>query len=50
MTPEEKEILLSLLQKLNEDGLLNIYDDEESHHEVEWIFFDKGALQIKIIN
>ena len=34
MTKEEKELLLSLLSRLDEDGLLNIYDDEENHHEV----------------
>lgn len=47
MTQEEKDSLLNLLLKLDEDGLLNIYDDE-SHHEVEWMFFDRKELCIKI--
>ena len=48
MTQEEKELLLSLLLRLDEDGLLNIYDDEEIHHEVKWMFFDKEELCMKI--
>jgi hypothetical protein len=48
MKQEDKELLLSLLSKLDEDGLLNIYDDEENHHEVEWMFFDREELCIKI--
>ena len=48
MKQEDKELLLSLLSKLDEDGLLNIYDDEENHHGVEWMFFDREELCIKI--
>ena len=48
MTQEDKELLLSLLLRLDEDGLLNIYDDEESHYEVGWIFFDRDKLCMKI--
>ena len=48
MTQEEKDSLLNLLLKLDEDGLLNIYDEEESHHDVEWIFFDRDELCIKM--
>ena len=48
MTQEEKELLLNLLLKLNEDGLLNVYDDEENYHEVNWIFFDREELYMKI--
>jgi hypothetical protein len=47
MTQEEKELLLSLLKKADEDGLLHIYDKEENYHEVKWIFFDE-ELCIKI--
>ena len=47
MTQEEKESLLSLLSKLNDDGLLNIYDDEDSHYEIDWMFFD-SELCVKI--
>ena len=48
MTPEEKKLLLNLLSRLNENGLLHIYDDDESHHEVNWMFFDNEELCIKI--
>ena len=47
MTQEEKELLLQLIKKADEEGLLNIYDDEERHHEVKWIFLDE-ELCIKI--
>jgi len=47
MTEEEKKLLLQLIKKADEEGLLNIYDDEESYHEVKWIFLDK-ELCIKI--
>ena len=47
MTQEEKDLLLNLLSKLNEDGLLNIYDDEDSHYEIDWMFFD-SELCVKI--
>ena len=47
MTQEEKELLLQLIKKADEEGLLNIYDEEENHHEVKWIFLDK-ELCIKI--
>jgi hypothetical protein len=48
MKQEEKELLLSLLLRLDEEGLLNVYDNDDSHHEVDWIFFDKEELCIKI--
>ena len=47
MTQEEKELLLKLLLKLDEDGLLNIYDDE-NHYELNWAYIDRGELYIKI--
>lgn len=46
MTQEEKELLLSLL-KADEDGLLNVYDDNENTHEVTWIYLD-NEICIKI--
>lgn len=47
MTQEEKELLLCLLKKADEDGLLNIFDKEENNYEVVWIFLDR-ELCIKI--
>lgn len=47
MTQEEKELLLSLLEKAKENGLLNIYDDNEDTYEVTWLDIDKEIL-IKI--
>lgn len=41
-------MLLDLLLEMDEEGLLNIYDEEESHHEVVWMFFDREELCIKI--
>ena len=46
MTQEEKQLLLSLLKKANEDGLLYVYDDEEIH-EVTWIYLDR-EVYIKV--
>ena len=46
MTQEEKQLLLSLLKKANEDGLLYVYDDEEIH-EVTWIYLDR-EIYIKV--
>lgn len=48
MKQEEKELLINLLLRLDEEGLLNVYDNDDSHHEVDWIFFDKEELCIKI--
>lgn len=47
MTQEEKELLLNLLLKLDEDGLLNIYDNDE-YYILERAFIDKEELCIKI--
>ena len=47
MTQEEKELLLSLLKKANEDSLLHIYDNNEDTYEVTWLDIDKEIL-IKI--
>ena len=48
MTKEDKELLLNLLLKLDEDGLLNIYDNDENYHHVEWIYLNGGEIHIKI--
>lgn len=48
MKQRDKDLLLKLLSELDEDGLLNIYDDEENYHEIEWMFFDMNELCIKI--
>ena len=48
MDEKEKEVLLHLLEKANEDGLLNVYDWEEKYHSVERVFLDKGEIYFKI--
>lgn len=48
MNEKEKELLLHLLEKANEEGLLNVYDCEEKYHSVEWMFLDGGELYFKI--
>ncbi len=40
MTQEEKEMLLLLLKKADEDGLLYVFDNNENTHEVTWIYLD----------
>ena len=47
MDEKEKELLLHLLEKANEEGLLNVYDCEEDHHEVDWIILDRYGINIK---
>ena len=47
MTQEEKDKLLELLKKANEESLLSIYDAEENYYEVNWIFMDREII-IKI--
>ena len=49
MNEREKELLLHLLEKANEDGLLNVYDWEEKYHSVERVFLDKGEIYFKIV-
>ena len=48
MNQEDRELLLNLLLKLDEDGLLNIYDNDENHYELNWAFIDGEELCIKI--
>lgn len=47
MTQEEKDLLLSLLEKANQDSLLRIYDDKENIYDIDWLFID-GQICIKI--
>ena len=47
ITQEDMQILLELIKKVSEEGLLNIYDSQENHYEVDWIFLDT-QLCIKI--
>lgn len=51
MTPEEKNLLLNLLKQANENGLLNVYDKDDTHDiEVDWIFCDTTVnIGIKIL-
>ena len=46
MTREEKQLLLSLLKKADEDGLLHVYDNENTY-EVTWIYLD-NEICIKV--
>lgn len=47
MTQEEKELLLSLLQKANEDSLIRVYDYDENLYNLDWIYLE-DEIHIKI--
>ena len=47
LTQEEKELLLSLLKKADENGLLYVYDNNENTFEVTWVYLD-NEICIKI--
>ena len=47
MSQEDKELLLSLLKRVDENGLLHIYDNNENTYEVNWVYLDK-EICIKI--
>lgn len=48
MTPEDKELLISLLNKAVDDSSLHIYDNEENIYEIDWIFLDNDiCIKIK---
>lgn len=47
MTQEEKELLLSLLLKADNESQLHIYDVEENTYIVDWAFIDRDVC-IKI--
>jgi hypothetical protein len=45
MKEEEKKLLLSLLEKANEEGgVLEIYDSDENSYSVDWMTIDKDWL------
>ena len=49
MTQEEKDLLLSLLEKANQDSLLHIYDDKENIYNIDWLFIDDQiCIKIKV--
>lgn len=48
MTQKEKELLLFLLKKANEEGCISIYDNDENFYSVSWIFSDGNDIIIKI--
>lgn len=47
MTQEEKDLLVSLLEKANQNDLLCIYDNKENLYDIDWLFIDKQVM-IKI--
>ncbi|MBO7211863.1 MAG: hypothetical protein J6V44_12770 [Methanobrevibacter sp.] len=48
MTPEDKQLLISLLNKAIDNSSLHIYDDKENIYEVDWIFLDNDiCIKIK---
>lgn len=48
MTQEEKNLLLSLLEKANQNGLLHIYDNKENIYNVEYLCIDSQVcIEIK---
>lgn len=50
MTQEEKELLLELLKKADENGLLNVYDNQENYYEIDWLRLDaQVCIKIKEI-
>lgn len=47
MTQEERQLLLELLKKANSEGLLQIYQTEQTY-EVDWCFEDNGFIYIRL--
>ena len=48
MKQEDKELLVSLLNKAADDSRLHIYDDKENIYEVDGIFVDRDiCIKIK---
>ena len=41
MTQEEKDLLISLLSKADEESLLHIYDDEDNLYSIDWLYIDR---------
>lgn len=40
MTQDEKDLLLSLLLKADEESLLHIYDDEDNLYSIDYLYID----------
>ena len=49
MTQEEKDLLLSLLLRANEESSLHIYDNEDNVYSIDWLFID-SQICMKIKN
>jgi hypothetical protein len=48
MTQEDKELLVSLLKKANDNNVLHIYDYQENIYDVDCIFLDNDiCIKIK---
>lgn len=47
MTQEEKELLVSLLKKADDNCVLQICDDQENIYDVDWVTLDSNVF-IKI--
>jgi hypothetical protein len=47
MNEQDKQLLLSLLKKADENSLLHVYDDNENTYEITWIYLD-SEICIKI--
>ncbi len=47
MKEEEKELLLSLLEKAEDEGLLDIYDIDDNLYGINWTSIDKDWLSQK---
>lgn len=49
MTQEEKDLLLSLLLKADEENALHIYDDEDNVYRIDSLFIDSQiCINVKI--
>ena len=48
MTQEEKELLLKLLEKANEDNSLQLKDRDGNYYYPSWMFIDNGKIFIEL--
>lgn len=48
MKEKEKNVLLYLLKKANEEGLLKVCDIEENYHEIESMLLIRGKIYLQI--
>ena len=49
MTEIELNNLLELLQKVNEESLIDISDYSDNIYSIDWVFNDNGKIIIKIM-